>query len=1456
MSTSTLQDFIEARLRAYDPLIDLSPGSPAEEQIVNPIVARFQPDPLEMDLETFIVARLTQELPDVNIAEGTGVRDLLVKPDQILMDPVIRELQLIKQGQSLANPELLADAEADSLVANYFLSRKLGGLSSGRARLYFNAPVAINITIGNVLYTADGHRYMPTTLQSISAEAMLFNSSGSLYYFDIGVTAEAAGDDYNIAAGMLVGITNLSVAVRVTNLNAFSGGLLSEDTSTLVARAQQSITERSLVVPRGTIARLQDQFADMTQIQVVGTGDAEMQRDMITGGDLGPVLLSGNDGLAIDDGRGGTTTTKFSTLFGDFTSAFPLGAVSGGYLQINTVAYANDGSIDPYWLNEFSSVTAGFSSDDIGSILVLVKASNPANMGVFRITRLGIGTRNSVALERNSVPLDMLALTPWSGVAEDGITWLLIRGQREYSIEEVLSTTELRVAGDIPVATYNHAWSLRKKELTLSNIPGGVLFGEQANTMQSDEIHVGGCTDFYVRGAETAAQTLTLSDIVDESPLISSDTGAIYGSAHAFLFDANVDFVAMGVRPGMQLTVKKSSAGNDGTYTIVRVGADVTGNPYSTNASHWIQVDVTAPFQSGTDLVASYEIRAAVTIDLNAPKHIRGSSGTGQTARLSNVFSTTDSVDFSSISVAAGDTLSLLDGADAGDYTVRAVSGTGNRDLTLSRVTLHPAVGVHWKVFAPQTGNDAGIILPLVRVSKIDLLDGGGTPTGVTIPYADPVDARSTSFANTAHGTKISVTEAQVGIVASLDSTTYPLDACVVHLTVNESLYDITLTGATSSADIIDQINAVVPNIARILPVTSDSDHTEYLVLGSSDRYVYVDGIDGVPIGLIAGDDSRQIKASALDDIDWSDMNYDLRAGSDVVTITSVADVGNFYLVNVAADKILVVGFDESAGDVRFLTPCLGASLTVGSRSIGMARVYFLEPTSFEVRGSYRPALRNASISPANRLAMLDGVHEVLAPDEKPPTYFTVEDFDLRFIPDPGLSYTVIPTAGNAVPNNLTIGSNGTVTSERSPSGNLGKNSRDSVEQDFLVNGITVGDLIDITYQPIQGITDITSLSLEGQKLTLKIDGVAKTITFSSLAVSPAAIVKEINDAFGLTGDAVIAHAEFIDPYNYIRLEADVRIIVSSDPILSSAVSDSYLGIRVRDNKSYAADNGPYTVRSLTTITPSYDILCPNRIVVQDKNGNPPPAPPPGGQHSVQAHHFIVRRAGVQRIHATAMSLNQEFGLYYMDVELLSDGSGDVWNITDGKIFVVSGHTSDGYRLIVADPNLSYSTKEKVKLSLSNTILAVGQSDSPSQATPLAHSNLLVSYESSPLVSSIQSFASADLDRVLTASILVRHLQPAYVNFDMNYSGGSSADVVTADVDAYLANLSPNDSVESSSLQGFPKSRGATSVTNPITLLTITHDENRKIVVDRSMNSVSHGKRSTFFSGTINITKS
>ena len=1441
MSTDTLQDFVQARLLAFDPTIDLSDGSPAQDQVVDPVVRRFQPDPFEMSIEDFIDARLKQEIPTMSIQEGTGVRDLLVKPAQVLMDPISREVQLIKQGQSLANPDLLADTEADALVANFFVARNLGSLSTGRVRLFFNAPIAINVSVGNVCYTAAGLRFLPTTIQSISAEAMVFNQTGSLFYFDISVTAESPGSQYNIDAQVITGITNLNVAVRATNLSAFTSGLDQETTTDLIQRASDSITERSLVVPRGVTARLFDQFNSLEQLQIIGMFDPEMHRDVLIGGDLGAPIVTGNDGYVEDDGLGGSTTTRFRTyLDHNLNQAFSTGPVENTYLLTCEVANGTDGAIDTLYLDRLTSASAAFTADDIGN---LVSLRGTLNSGLFKIA--AIVSPMTVAL------VDPQTDLPYTGVAESGIVWLLIRSQRQTQIAALMGPTELKLVTPIPLSTNMMSWTIRKKELTISDMPGGIVFSAdgEAVSIQSDQVHIGGCTDFYVRGAGTQTLDLILNAVEDEEPLITSATGSTdYDSGGAgsyFLQDSNIDFVAAGVTVGMILV---TFLGTDaGSRTIVRVGIDSTG------ASNVHSLQVSDSYYNTAENV-QYDVVNNLTIDLNNPRTIRDTGLHGRTVQLGNVFTTADLVDFLAFGTEVGDTLRLLTGPDAGDYTITAISGTGNRNLSLSRAPTTTTPELSWEVFKAQ----AGIQLPMVKIDAVHLLDSNGAQTGGIIPRADPIDARSNSFSNAGNGVKLSITDGIIGIIGDVDlrpapvgEVTYPVGACQFVLLINNvetTLID--LEGSATPAEIVQRFNNVAPNVAAIM--LGDNDE-QYITLRSSDRWIKVGSFGGVNIGLYGGEDNRQVRRASDPSFPWGDPEYDLHAGSDVVQIITGKNAGNYYLSYINGSEIMIVGFDEEAGTIRFPEPDTGVELSVGSRSIGTARVYFLDPTSFEVLGAYRPALKNTISCPAN--AAVDMFGSDITEDESTVTHFTttINGADFRFVPDPSLQHTLVPEAGNTViPNNLTVTSSGYATSETDTTVPFGYNGRNNII-DFVLRGIRVGDLIQITYQPLQGTNDLGPLfvtptsSLVGTVFVVKVDDKKTTLTFSTNVISPAAVASEINAAVGVE----IAYITSFGTGSYLTIEADVPITI----LTAANTANTLLGFVAPSpftNESYLHQNdtlGLYEVTSLNS--DPFDPAKGYQIQIRDTDGNLPSAPPSG--YYAQANHFQVLRPGVQRISSTDMSNQVESGLYYADMKLISDGSGDLWNIPEGLVFIVSGHTSDGYRLVVADTNLSYSIEEQLNMILTPSILEVGNTDTLESKLPLAGQNIQIEYEQSGIVADIQSFASSELDRVLTASILVRHLFPTYINFDMNYTGGSSSDVVTADVLAYLDALTPNERVESSSIQDKAMRRGAAFVTNPITLLAVAHDEARQISVDRSYNSVSKGKLSTFFEGSINI---
>ena len=294
MASAELQQFLEDRLVDLDPSMDLSPGSPAQTKFISPILSYLGTDPFETDIEKFITDRFAQEFPDVYGDDPGALRDVVVNPLRLILEPFKRETQSVRRGQSLTDPSLLSDDDADALVANVFDSRDRGGYAVGQARLYFPNPTDVRVEVSNKIFSDTGLNFLPTNPVSITAELMLFNREGTLFYFDVPARAEKAGAGYNIDAGTLAGMEGVPNLVRVTNLKKFSGGSERQDNVTFVSAAEVSLTERSLGSPRGTVARLNTVFkGQLRAAQVIGAKDPEMQRDIIGAVSPGHAWITG-----------------------------------------------------------------------------------------------------------------------------------------------------------------------------------------------------------------------------------------------------------------------------------------------------------------------------------------------------------------------------------------------------------------------------------------------------------------------------------------------------------------------------------------------------------------------------------------------------------------------------------------------------------------------------------------------------------------------------------------------------------------------------------------------------------------------------------------------------------------------------------------------------------------------------------------------------------------------------------------------------------------------------------------------------------------------------------------------------------------------------------------------------------------------------------------------------------
>ena len=1350
MAIRDIEAFMRERAQAYDGNMDVSPGSPFDVQVIQPLLGRLGTDPFTVDLTTFIADRMAQAFPDIANQDDDAITDLLNKPVTLLWDPIVREIGRVRKNLSFADPTQMTTDEADALGANFFNTRKRGQFSKGPGRILFQNPQNVSISPANFFTSKGGLHFFPTETQSIRLEEMLLNvTTDGLYYFDVNLIAERAGSAYNIEPDSLISVANVPSATRVTNIRRFTLGEQEEGAQEYISRSQQELSERSLVTLRGIAAKLVGNFPEVNRLNVVGTNDEEMQRDVLRGGGLGVARAFGTTGVVTPDGEGAATSRR-------------LYSAGAGFLTL----FGHTGEVTGWVLTAF---------DAFGTAAVM----------------------------------------------------------RELEVLSVVDDETLDVAEQVLViGASNIRWTLRKRELTLSGIPGGLLFPNAADgtlLLPDDEVHVGGMFDTYVRGSALSEETFVIDTLTDDEPLLQG-VGSVFttvGSVNGFALpelgtpptDALLAQLDTAVRFGYTLQVQGGP--NQGNYRVVAHGL--------TGASELFLTVDPAPV---TPDPTSYRWRLfdVINVDLLNPRETRVTGTDLVSQQNSDVMSVPAGTDFVTLGVSEGDVLEVLSGVLQGTYTVLETP-TVPTEVRVDKVLEHTASNLSYRIYRANTGGS--LSPPFVRVTKVELLDSSRQPLGTEIPYARPVDVQTRAFQNPSRGVKHDFRDARLGLVTRAAVPTFGYTAgqtLTVHvegLTPAERTLVLAATSPDVDAALAD-LNAqflLVFGLPEVV-VKVGTDRLGIRPVGAR-GYVAVTG--GTARSALFGDAELYTSGDVRsDDVtsSWATLSppIDFALSLDVLQVLDGSSVG-FYgspftaaYVNTAKfpnasvpSTALLVGALPNNNLTDYIplatfAPEQRRRVQVGARSLGSVRVYFLAPTSFEVDSAATFTLET-------------------------------ETGELGFIPDPNLDHQRIPP----LPSN-DIPQDGDTTE--------GTSVWHSASQDFILAGIQAGDKLVVENLPMEGTAVLPDPvpNLAGKSLVFSLDGgenrsvvfICDNPSFTlTNSVSRDGVVEQLNAAFG---EDIAA----LSTTNTLQLVTTKALVIRRTGSANGDLLDTLAGttppydFTVEDVTNESPFSGTYAI----SVVDTHDLTMEEPIQSSDIRY---PA-------HVSNQSFKVLRTGVQRISATEMAENVgEAGLYYFDVELISEGTGDQYNIDSGLQLLPSGYRSDGYYLTTEDENLTFSVSEQPKMVISRTVLERGVDDSPLNATQLTGENIQVTYERSQLVSDIQNYVAAETERVVCSNPLSRHLIPMFTRLDLVYQGGSGESVVLEDVTEYINDLAPVDTMDASDIQKLLSDRGADYVQNPLDLIGVVYNIDRSIWVSRSQDQLTAGRLTAFIPERISV---
>jgi len=1543
--------FVQEKVQEYDPAIDTASGSEFYNAVILPLLTRLGPDPYNTPLRDFILGRLAVEFPELVLQDGEPIDDYAVKIMQILLDPYRRQIRQVSNNQSVADPTILNEREADNLGANYFVRRRPGGTSVGVARLYYSAPQGSIVTPNNAVFDGNGHRFFPVENQAISSSNMLFNIEDNLYFFDVIVRAEQEGAAYNIAPNTLVGVEELSSVVKVTNRSQFEEGADKETTPEYLARVENSLTEKSLVTFRGINARLTDVFESIRLIQVIGYGDPEMNRDILTGESdkpapyaffIGSTVTPGpqinltnptnsiltadgvlkdtfseinarvGDRVVYSDVLTGVTTSHVVTtvatlslqvtpdIAGSITAgnfyvarsqaAITISGIPGGILQPTTqageiVVNANEvhlgGMVDVF-------VRAG---DPIqrNTVLEGVLDGAPLHFGVdlesfgnredefVHVTPRLVNQALRPSLDRfgNAVTDHILIrqydpltdppdpFVPWKPSAEDVGRYIQILSggpQGLLEILEVLSDEYFSNGGTITPKI-----RVTRIKVSLTNQEAPLV----AYTLGSNNAALD--TDFRIVekvGVKSRVRDRDGTRLAYASPNIPSGT----------------DLRALGTEVGDSVVIE---IGDDaGIYSVRRIS-----DWLDTGDTLILDRDLTktvTPSGTGDGSGLRYRIADELNVDLVSPKVTKiplGNIFFGDdlsTVASSNQVSVTGTSNFLLAGAEAGDILEILEGDDKGTHAISSVTGT---TAVLDTALNNTASQVKFTVYRSFTGVER----PMVRVREIELLDSNSQPTGIKIPYGDNIDARALGvFSNRAEGTqqesftgetqtgtgalKIRLYDPNVDFVAEGVVPSWRLN---ILNTANVGKYTITKVGTGDGLPTDNYIEVEVPvNGGTVWVELITGVHYTVGVASAGVSRLYfqeptsveiLTGLDGGRINFEAsGATAKEYMFSKVNGFrilpaegSIESLSRDIRVLRNYETV--VPDVFESVLELTDPASPGVLDLEIQTGDLLEVYEQLPFRVTAGDTFA--EKGVFGKPAGLRtIAGSNRVSVPSGSLinfSSMNSNYPLVG--QQLYIDEGPDAgvYLIEEVVNSKTL---RLNKVMTASTETIVHQDLTGNRDAT----------LSPGVTTTVMQDLTDNpGTQIGNYITVyesTRGDIDGVFEIKSIPGVNQVEISMDPGVYPQVGYVAGDIIPFAtgLFCWVNTA----GDTNVGHAFRI--YKSVPKQAEVLKVATKREDISLAGRGNVTGATTfQDVAASFITNGvvagdrfeiltgvnagvyPIASRTATQITivnntlnlfPTTGTNFPYRIwgglLGSTKLLTVGKFESDDGQIAVgEMMPFRIIRPGIFRVSSTTMSGNIDGSLYYVDIQVESLGSGDEFNLDrNDRMVVKSGMAADGYTYTVDNNNLTFSPFELVSLNFDRRFLPVGNSDSPENMTEVSGRNLKVVYETSTTAKLVHDLMRSESERPVNANPLGRHFLPSYVFCELSYRGGSPADEVGQAIEDYINSLGSTDELEVSDLEAFITKRGATSVEHPITLVVVTHDIDRKLVVNRTEN--------------------
>ena len=251
-----------------------------------------------LNAELILQAFLCEKVSGGNFRAGSHLNDVVIRAISYVYALIQSEVNSVRERQTLnllsLSNDLSSDAAAEDLLSNWFITRKTGTQATGFLKVVLGPPESVPLTVtvpettefvseGDVVFTPTATSEVTYLTKNMVTEVDAVTGLPIGVSFNIPVICSETGAAGNIDPGRMAGFDVFEPSVLfVESLNGFSSGTSDESTEEMIDRAKTAITSRGMLSLRSIDTYLRDTVTDLQEVVVIGAGDPEMRRDLVT----------------------------------------------------------------------------------------------------------------------------------------------------------------------------------------------------------------------------------------------------------------------------------------------------------------------------------------------------------------------------------------------------------------------------------------------------------------------------------------------------------------------------------------------------------------------------------------------------------------------------------------------------------------------------------------------------------------------------------------------------------------------------------------------------------------------------------------------------------------------------------------------------------------------------------------------------------------------------------------------------------------------------------------------------------------------------------------------------------------------------------------------------------------------------------------------------------------------